>query len=239
VKSRAFFITGTDTGVGKTLVAVALTRACAARGLRTAVMKPVAAGSIATPDGPRNDDALELSGASNVACPYEDVNPYLFAMPASPHLAARAEGVAIEPVRLAQAYARLASRADVVIVEGAGGWQAPISATATMADLAQQLGGLAPPGIPLSILLVVGMRLGCLNHALLTRDAIRARGLPFAGWIANKLQVEMPLARENIDTLTDRFGAPPLATVPAGVGASTTACPNWAMRATDLLFAHT
>src|SRR5690242_19975746 len=170
-ENKGFFITGTDTGVGKTRVAVALTRALVARGLRTAVMKPVAAGAIDTPDGPRNDDALELLGASNVAAAYEDVNPWLLATPASPHLAARADGVTIRHETIVASYWRLAAMSDVLVVEGAGGWLAPISATATMADIAEKLA--------LPVILVVGMRLGCLNHALLTREAIRARGLAF------------------------------------------------------------
>ena len=168
-ENQGFFITGTDTGVGKTRVAVALARALVARGLRTAVMKPVAAGVIDTPAGPRNDDAVELLGASNVAAAYEDVNPWLLATPASPHLAARAAGVSIRHETILASYWRLAAISDVLIVEGAGGWLAPISATETMADVAEKLA--------LPVILVVGMRLGCLNHALLTREAIRARGL--------------------------------------------------------------
>jgi dethiobiotin synthetase len=206
--TQGFFITGTDTGVGKTRVAVALTRAFVAAGKRTAVMKPVAAGTVRTADGEFNDDALELLAASNVQAPYEDVNPWLLRMAASPHLAARAEGVSIGHDRIAGAYARLASVADVLLVEGAGGWFAPISQVETMADVAQKLG--------LPVVLVVGLRLGCLNHALLTREALRARGIRFAGWIANKLATEMPLAGANIDTLAVRFGAGPLAVVPAG-----------------------
>ena len=206
---QGFFITGTDTGVGKTLVAVALMRALVARGLRTAVMKPVAAGVVQTPEGPRNDDALELLAQSNVKAPYEDVNPWLLTMPASPHLAARHDGVSIGHERILAAYQRLAARSDIVLVEGAGGWLAPISSVATMADIA---GKLALP-----VVLVVGMRLGCLNHALLTREAIRASGLRFAGWIANKMAVEMPLASANIETLTSRFGMAPLAVVPPGM----------------------
>jgi dethiobiotin synthetase len=171
-------------------------------------MKPVAAGTVRTADGEFNDDALELLAASNVQAPHEDVNPWLLRMAASPHLAARAEGVSIGHDRIAGAYARLASVADVVLVEGAGGWFAPISEVETMADVAQKLG--------LPVVLVVGLRLGCLNHALLTREALRARGIRFAGWIANKLATEMPLAGANIDTLAVRFGAGPLAVVPAG-----------------------
>jgi len=208
---QGFFVTGTDTGVGKTLVTVALTRAFVARGLRTAVMKPVAAGMVQTSDGPRNDDALELLAASNVNAPYEDVNPWLLTTPASPHLAARHDGVSIGHERILAAHRRLAPRADLVLVEGAGGWLAPISSIATMADIAQKL--------ELPVIFVVGMRLGCLNHALLTREAIRSCELPFAGWIANKMATEMELANANIETLTCRFGMAPLAVVPAGSGA--------------------
>jgi dethiobiotin synthetase len=212
--------------VGKTWVAVALTRALVARGLRVAVMKPVAAGALETPGGPRNDDALELLGASNVAAAYEDVNPYLLALPASPHLAARAAGVSIRHESIVASYRRLAAMSDVVIAEGAGGWLAPISGTQTMADIA---GKLALP-----VILVVGMRLGCLNHALLTRDAIRACGLPFGGWIANKLATEMPLCQANIETLESRFGMPPLAVVPTqGMDFKTarSTVPEWASEA--------
>jgi len=222
LQNKGFFITGTDTGVGKTRIAVALTRAFVARGLRTAVMKPVAAGSMETPAGPRNDDALELLGASNVPAAYEDVNPWLLATPASPHLAARVAGVSIGHEAILAASRRLTERSDVLIVEGAGGWLAPISATATMADVAERLA--------LPVILVVGMRLGCLNHALLTRDAIRARSLPFGGWIANKLATEMPLCAANIDTLTSRFGAPPLGVVPSE-GTPSRSVPAWAIEA--------
>jgi dethiobiotin synthetase len=208
---QGYFITGTDTGVGKTLVAVALTRAFVARGIRTAVMKPVAAGIVSTPDGPRNDDALELLAASNVSAPYEDVNPWLLTTPASPHLAARHDGVSIRHERIVAAHRRLAARADLVLVEGAGGWLAPISSVATMADIAEKMA--------LPVIFVVGLRLGCLNHALLTREAIRSSGLPFAGWIANKMASEMPLANANIETLASRFGVAPLAVVPALKGA--------------------
>jgi dethiobiotin synthetase len=232
--ARTFFITGTDTGVGKTLVAVALTRACVARGLRTAVMKPVAAGTIETPAGPRNDDALELSEASNVAAAYEDVNPWLLPTPASPHLAARAHGVTIGHDRILAARRRLADASEILIVEGAGGWLAPISASETMADVAVKMSGQAP----LSVILVVGMRLGCLNHALLTRAAIRACALPFAGWIANGLDTPMALLRENIETLTSRLGTPPLAVVPAGTDPRPGRLPGWAIEGAGNLLSH-
>lgn len=224
---QGFFITGTDTGVGKTLVSVALTRALVKRGLRVAVMKPVAAGALATPSGPRNDDALELLAASNVPAAYEDVNPCLLPVPASPHLAARQAGVAIrfDPILVAQR--KLAATCDCLVVEGAGGWLAPISAVATMGDLAEQMG--------LPVILVVGLRLGCLNHALLTRDAIRSRGLRFAGWVANKMNTEMPLVSANIETLASRFGVGPLGIVPSGFPESDSPTPAWASEAVERL----
>ena len=232
-----FFITGTDTGVGKTLVAVSLTRALVAQGLRVAVMKPVAAGTMQTPQGEFNDDALELLAASNVKAPYTDVNPWLLKTPASPHLAARADGVEILHEPIARAFERLAAASDLVLAEGAGGWLAPISDTETMADVAERLA--------LPVILVVGVRLGCLNHALLTRAALRERGLRFAGWIANKLASEMPLADANIDTLTRRFGVPPLAVVPCGEEGTdlrsvpgSVPIPAWAAEAAVKLVSH-
>lgn len=227
VPFRGFFIAGTDTGVGKTLVSVALTRALVARGLRVAVMKPVAAGAIDTPAGPRNDDALELLAASNVASSYEDVNPCLLATPASPHLAARHAGVSIRAEPILAVQRKLTAVSDCLVVEGAGGWLAPISAVETMGDLA---GKMALP-----VILVVGLRLGCLNHALLTREAIRSQGLPFAGWIANKMSTEMPLASANIDTLASRFGVSPLGLVPSGFPESGAPVPAWASEVAERL----
>jgi dethiobiotin synthetase len=224
---RGFFIAGTDTGIGKTWVAVSLTRALVARGLRVAVMKPVAAGATETAQGPRNDDALELLAASNVSAAYDEVNPCLLPTPASPHLAARHAGVAIRPEPILGAQRKLAAAADFLIVEGAGGWHAPISATRTMGDLAEKMG--------LPVILVVGLRLGCLNHALLTREAIRSQGLPFAGWIANRMRVEMPLANENIDTLASRFGMGPLGIVPSGIPEPGPAAPPWASEVAEKL----
>jgi dethiobiotin synthetase len=225
--AKGFFIAGTDTGVGKTHVAVALTRALVARGLRVGVMKPVAAGIVHTPHGPRNDDALELLGASNVGAAYEDVNPCLLATPASPHLAARHAGVSIRSEPILAAQRRLAAMSDCLIVEGAGGWLAPISALRTMGDLAGEMA--------LPVILVVGLRLGCLNHALLTREAIRSQGLPFAGWIANRMAREMPLANDNIDTLASRFGESPLGIAPSGIPALGTAVQGWASEVAERL----
>ncbi|MEO8018612.1 MAG: dethiobiotin synthase [Pseudomonadota bacterium] len=224
---QGFFVTGTDTGVGKTLITVALARALVARGVRTAVMKPVAAGALQTAEGPRNDDALELLGASNVKAAYDDVNPYLLMTAASPHLAARHDGISIGREKILAAQRRLSAISDIVLVEGAGGWLAPIAGVATMADIAEKMA--------LPVILVVGLRLGCLNHALLTREAIRSSGLPFAGWIANKMREEMPLASANIETLASRFGMAPLATVPAGNLPPAAVVPAWAAEAATKL----
>ncbi len=204
--ARSFFVTGTDTGVGKTLVSAALTRALVARGLRVAVMKPIASGSDPTPDGLRNSDALGLMAAANVAARYEVVNPYCFLPPISPHIAASEAGVTIDLELLRSRFDSLAAASDCVVVEGAGGWHAPVSGTATMADLAIAL--------DLPVLLVVGLRLGCLNHALLTCESLTTRGVPFAGWIANGVDPHFERPAENLATLTARLGGPPLARIP-------------------------
>jgi dethiobiotin synthetase len=211
--AKGFFITGTDTEIGKTVVATALVRALVSRGLRVGVMKPVASGSRDTPRGLRNDDALALMAASNVAAPYERVNPYCFEPAISPHIAAEEARIVVDLSHIQRHFAALAAEADYVIVEGAGGWLAPISPSATIKDLADAL--------ELPVVLVVGARLGCINHALLTKLAIEAHGLRFAGWIANTLAhgssglaTAMPRLKENLDTLTRMLGEPPLEIVP-------------------------
>jgi len=210
---RSVFITGTDTAVGKTRVAVALLRQLAAAGRRVAAMKPVAAGGFETSHGLRNDDALDLAAAASVRLPYEVVNPCCLPFATSPHLAARAAGRRIDIDALAAGYRRIAAAADLVIVEGAGGWLVPIGEPGrpgttgpTMADLARALG--------LPVVLVVGIRLGCLNHALLTADSIRASGLPFAGWIANVLDPDFPGADDYLAALDARLSAPRLGMLP-------------------------
>ena len=169
-------------------------------------MKPIASGSDPTPEGLRNSDALALMAASNVPAPYEVVNPYCFLPPISPHIAAQEAQVHIDPALLRSRYDSLAALSDCVIVEGAGGWLAPISDTLCMADLAAAL--------DLPVLLVVGLRLGCLNHALLTRESLATRGTPFAGWIANAIDPDFDRAAENLATLTARLGMPPLERIP-------------------------
>jgi dethiobiotin synthetase len=208
VKLHSFFVAGTDTGVGKTVVTAAMIRALVRQGLRVAAMKPVAAGAEQTSEGLRNDDAVELARAANVQTGYERVNPVCLPLPASPHIAARNAGIRIDLAEILRVYgevARCPGGVDVVAVEGAGGWFAPLSDTETMADLAKALA--------LPVILVVGMRLGCLNHALLTADAIEATGLRLAGWIANHIEPDFPYAAENVATLAQRLRAPLLESV--------------------------
>jgi dethiobiotin synthetase len=197
---RGVFVTGTDTEVGKTVVSAALIRSLVGAGLKVAGMKPVAAGATETAAGLRNDDALALIAAANIPASYESVNPYCLAEPTSPHIAAANAGIHIETAPIAQALGELATRADLVVVEGAGGWHAPLNDRETMADLAAAL--------DLPVLLVVGLRLGCLNHAMLTAQAIAAHGLNLAGWIGNHVQPHFPYVAENIATLESRLRAP-------------------------------
>lgn len=190
MSARGLFVTGTDTGVGKTRVAVALIEAARALGLRVAAMKPVSAGSL---PGELNEDVVALLQAANVDADVRDVNPYAFAEPVAPHIAAALAGVRIELDVITAAYARLAAKADVVVVEGAGGWRVPLSEHEDMADLAQRLN--------LPVVLVVGLRLGCLNHAALTAESVVRRGLPWAGWAGNHIESTMQQTAENVAAL--------------------------------------
>ena len=199
----SYFITGTDTGVGKTLVSSALLHGLALQGKQVAGFKPVAAGVDA--DG-KNDDAKALRVASTVSLNYEQVNLYCLREAIAPHIAARKEGVTIALPRIVAAYHAIAEQADVVIVEGAGGFIVPLNDTQTSADLAKELG--------LPIIVIVGMQLGCLNHALLTVRAIDEYGLKCAGWVANVVVDEMPALQENIAALRERIAAPLLGVVP-------------------------
>ena len=203
--AHGFFITGTDTGVGKTLIACALLHALAARGLRVIGMKPVAAGAHEESGRLVNDDVTALNAASNVTAADDFVNPYCFAMPIAPHIAAAKAGVSIDLARLQNAYAALASCADCVIVEGVGGFRVPLGAELDTSHLAARL--------QLPVVLVVGMRLGCINHALLTTAAIEAAGLPLAGWVANHIEPDMGCAIENVRALQERLCVPLLARV--------------------------
>ncbi len=188
-----FFVTGTDTGVGKTLISCALLRALAAYGKKVIGMKPVAAGS----EGGQWLDVEQLIAASNISVVRELINPYAFEPPVSPHIAAQQAGVDIDLAVIRAAYRKLSIEADIVIVEGAGGFLVPLNCTQTGADLAKALN--------LPVILIVGMRLGCLNHALLTAQSIRSTGLPLAGWIANCIDPQMRMLEANIATLERRL----------------------------------
>lgn len=205
--AAGWFVTGTDTNVGKTYVAAALVAGLCARGEPVAPMKPVASGCIPTKGGWRSEDALDLLAAcARHDYDYTDVNPYAFAPPVAPHLAARAAGVEIRLDEILQCYARLHARAQRVVVEGVGGWCVPLSETTTTVDLARALG--------LPVILVVGMRLGCLNHALLTQEGIAHAGLPLAGWIANAVDGDIDRFDEIVGTLQKRLLAPLLGVMP-------------------------
>ena len=201
--ARGLFVTGTDTGVGKSLISAALLHLYAEQGLRVVGMKPVAAGC---EPGQINDDVALLRAASTVDAPLEWVNPYAFEPPIAPHIAAQQAGVNIDLDHIGECYAQLARQADVVVVEGAGGFLVPINATQTLADLALRL--------QLPLILVVGMRLGCINHALLTCEAIQQRGLALAGWVANRIDPDMPVFNANLATLSQKIPAPLLGVIP-------------------------
>ena len=202
---RGLFITGTDTGVGKSLVACALLHAYAARGLRVIGMKPVAAGAAFVNGAWVNEDVAQLLAASNVRAPLEAVNPYCFEQAIAPHIAASINQKTITINKLQDSCARLSVLADIVVVEGAGGFCVPLNDHESSADLARALA--------LPVVLVVGMRLGCLNHALLTAEAIRARGLTLTGWVANHIDAAMPQADANVASLEARLNAPLIARI--------------------------
>jgi dethiobiotin synthetase len=203
---RGYFITGTDTGVGKTAVTLGLMAHLQAQGQSVAAMKPVASGCDRTGAGLLNDDALQLQRQSSVTLPYALVNPYAFELPIAPHIAAARAGETIAIRTIRSACAEIAGKADRVLVEGVGGWQVPLNDDETLADLARML--------ELEVILVVGIRLGCLNHALLTAASIEASGCIAAGWVANRLPPGTDFAEENINTLKSRLSFPFLGEVP-------------------------
>lgn len=203
----AHFVTGTDTGIGKTLVACALVHALRARGLEAVGMKPVASGAWRDAHGMlRNEDAEALAAVSGARLPQALTSPYLFEAPLAPHVAARLEGRTIVPAVILDAFRALSTRAQHVVVEGVGGFQVPLSDDFTTADLAA---AIAAP-----VILVVGLKLGCINHALLTADSIRARGLSLAGWVANAMPEGMLEQDATIASLLCRLDAPLLGTLP-------------------------
>jgi dethiobiotin synthetase len=200
-REQACFLTGTDTGVGKTLAACALLHAANRLGLRTIAMKPIVAGA-----NEDESDVDRLIAACTVAAPRHLVNPYCLAEPIAPHIAAADEQRSVDIDTIRTAFARLAQSADFIVVEGVGGFRVPLGDDVDTADLAQAL--------DLPVVLVVGLRLGCLNHALLTAEAIRARGLGLAGWIANRIDPQMPRWQDNLAALEARLDAPLLGLLP-------------------------
>ncbi len=202
---QGVFVTGTDTDVGKTLISCALLHAWRNAGKTALGMKPVAAGCEQRAMGLMCGDVVALRRASSTQAPIEWVNPYAFAPPIAPHIAAEEAGVAIDLERIRDAFLALAGSAEIVVVEGAGGFKVPLNSSQDSADLARQLG--------LPVVLVVGMRLGCLNHALLTAEAIRTQGLTLAGWVANRIDPAMAYFESNMDALQLRLGAPLLGVV--------------------------
>ncbi len=202
----SLFVTGTDTGVGKTLVAAALLHALARQHPRVAGMKPVAAGALTTANGRESADAMALREASTIGVPRELGNPVLLPEPLSPHIAATRAQTVIDIDHIVACHRELARRCDALVVEGAGGILVPLTQTETGAELAQAL--------DLPVVLVVGLRLGCLNHALLTAEAILKRGLTLAGWVANRIDNAMMAVDENVAYLRRRLDAPLLADIP-------------------------
>jgi len=204
--NRGYFITGTDTDCGKTEITLGLMQSLQSLGQSVNAMKPVASGAQMTADGLRNGDALRLQGQGSVAADYRLVNPYAFPPPIAPHIAARQAGqeMGVEPVR--QCYQSLVGLVDWVLIEGVGGWYVPLGRQLMVSDLARSLG--------LPVILVVGMKLGCLNHALLTVESIRASGCELAGWVANRVDPGMLEEARNIESLQYRIRAPMLGQVP-------------------------
>lgn len=200
------FVTGTDTGVGKTMVAAGLMRALRARGHRVLGMKPIASGCTATDAGLRSEDAIALQAAASWSVPYNLVNPYAFAPAIAPHLAAHAVGTCVDIATITAAYSQLARRAEHVVVEGIGGWRVPINDKEELPDLARALG--------LPLLLVVGIRLGCINHALLSAESIARSGSALWAWVANQVDPDYGALEGTIARLRTEIHAPLLGSIP-------------------------
>ena len=217
---KAYFVTGTDTDVGKTLVTCGLLKKARIQGLTTAAVKPISAGCEETPAGLRNADALALQQAMTIDMPYDQINPVAFLPPIAPHIAAHESGRMITVDRLSGiCRGVLMKRTDLTLLEGAGGWRVPLNSRETLADLARVL--------QLPVILVVGLRLGCLNHALLTAEAIRRDGLTIVGWVANAVTPDMPRRAENILTIEGEVGVPCLGEVPFLSPATATAAAKY------------
>ncbi|SAK40927.1 dithiobiotin synthetase [Caballeronia catudaia] len=216
----SFFVAGTDTEIGKTFVSCALLHGFARAGLRAAAMKPIASGAVLRDGVLHNEDADQLDAAANVALPNDIRTPFMMREPIAPHIAARREGIALDISRIVEAHRFAVTQADIVVVEGVGGFRVPLTDTHDTADLALALN--------LPVVLVVGMRLGCISHALLTTEAIASRGLKLAGWVANRVDPDMLYPDENIASLKQRIDAPLLGVIPH-------LAPNDAKRAAETL----
>jgi len=207
----AFYVTGTDTGIGKTFSSCILLHALRQRGRRAVGMKPVASGCASTAHGLRNEDATALLAASDPTPAYEDLNPYALPLPLAPELAAAAAGVTLSLAPIDAAFGRLRAQADTVVVEGVGGWLAPLSTHLDQSHLVQAL--------QLPVVMVVGLRLGCLNHARLTAQAIAASGARCIGWIANEVDPQMQCIDDNVALLKARLPMPCWGRLPYAPGA--------------------
>ena len=207
LKKKIFFVTGTDTDSGKTFVSCSILCAAQGQGYSTAAIKPVAAGVSNSSQGLQNEDVIALAEHCSLPLTLSDINPVCFKDPIAPHIAAGREGITLNAGNIAEQCQKIISmQADLTLIEGAGGWKVPLSEQETMADIAKTL------GIP--VILIVGMRLGCLNHALLTAQSILADGVSLVGWIANQIDPEMSVYQENLSTLVNIMPAPMLAEIP-------------------------
>lgn len=222
VDAFSCFVTGTDTGVGKTLVSAALLKIFCKDAIRVAAMKPVASGAEWHEGSLHNEDVDMLAANVSVQFPQSLTTPYLFKTPAAPHIAAKLEGKSIDPDHLLSCFHKVRMHSDVVVVEGVGGFRVPLTDKYDTADLAQNLN--------LPLILVVGIRLGCINQALLTAEAIQRRGLTLAGWIANCVDPEMAHVQDNIDTLKIHINAPLISTIPYLTAPSATDAASYMMK---------
>jgi dethiobiotin synthetase len=206
MSTAGYFITGTDTGCGKSELTLGLMQLLQTGGRSVLGMKPVASGALPSGDGLRNEDALRIQQQCSIPVPYALINPFGFAPPIAPHLAAEQAGVGIDFSQIVDGYRQLSAMADLVIVEGVGGWRVPLGSDGDLSDLAKV--------IALPVLLVVAVRLGCINHALLTVESIQSKGLTLAGWVANIMEPEMLELHANLATLRQAIDAPCFGVVP-------------------------
>lgn len=203
---QGYFITGTDTGIGKTIVSTLLIQHFIAQGEKVIGMKPIASGAQLVNGQLQNEDALALMQVANVSADYELINPYCFAPAIAPHIAAADSATPISLAHIVDCYAQVSAKADRVIIEGVGGWRVPINDQKDVADLAMALN--------LPVILVVGLRLGCINHAVLTAEAILAKGCNLIGWVANQIEPNLTAGKENLAAITSRIPRPCLAVIP-------------------------